>query len=415
MPSNILLTTGSCDFSRSDPFSLPHPVRQKAEHKITKQTTDSFLTLSMSVAPEVTKECIYRIIDSSSKCCKKFYKICKATIISATYSDLINERTGPFMNGVTQFFLLFLVVVLTGWVYTGGEEDRANPTGQMLAEKFIIVDGHIDLPYRLENNWEDVSNKTENGDFDYPRAKKGGLDAPFMSIYIPSRYQETGGAKEAADSLIALVNSIAEEHPDKFAMAESPEDIREQFEKGLISLPMGMENGAPIGTDLSNVEYFYDQGIRYITLTHSKDNKISDSSYDMSKDTHDGLSDFGKDVVREMNRLGMMVDVSHISDEAFWDVMEVTRAPVLATHSSCRHFTPGFERNMSDALITRLADNGGVIMINFGSTFLDSTSAKSQDDIYDQIDDKMEEQGISAGGAEAQAFRESYREEHFVR
>src|SRR5690606_25495068 len=141
------------------------------------------------------------------------------------------------------------------------------------------------------------------------------------------------------------------------------------FEKGLISLPMGMENGSPLAGDIANVRHFYERGIRYITLAHSLSNALSDSSYDDNK-RWGGLSDFGVEVVHEMNRLGIIVDVSHISDGAFADVLDVTRAPVVATHSSCRHFTPGFERNMSDEMITRLADNGGLIMINFGSSFL---------------------------------------------
>lgn len=177
---------------------------------------------------------------------------------------------------------------------------------------------------------------------------------------------------------------------------------------------MGMENAAPIGTDLSNVEYFYDRGIRYITLAHSKDNEISDSSYDTTDDTHNGLSDFGKEVVKEMNRVGMMVDVSHISDSAFYDVIEVTEAPVIASHSSVRHFTPGFERNMSDELIESLADNEGVIMINFGSNFLDSTSSNSSDRIRDEIRQEMEQREFDANSEEAEEFRNSYFEENYV-
>lgn len=292
-------------------------------------------------------------------------------------------------------------------------EESTSATGKELAQKYIIVDGHIDVPYRLQNNWEDISDSTQSGDFDYPRAKEGGLDAPFMSIYIPVQYQETGGAKAVADSLINMVRGIADDHPDKFAIATSPEEIRTHFKKGLISLPMGMENGAPIGTDLSNIRYFYDRGIRYITLAHSRDNKISDSSYDTTEDTHNGLSDFGMEVVQEMNRVGMMVDVSHITDEAFFDVMEVTQAPVVATHSSVRHFTPGFERNMSDTLITRLAENNGVIMINFGSTFLDSTSNKSSTRVRAEIEEEIEERGLEPGSKEAQEFSETYFEENF--
>lgn len=311
-------------------------------------------------------------------------------------------------------FTCIVIAVVGGCSSKANESSQATPTGEELAKKFIIVDGHIDVPYRLENHWEDISQKTESGDFDYPRARKGGLDAPFMSIYIPARYQQTGGAKAVADSLINLVTGIADDHPDKFALATSPEDIRRQFKEGLISLPMGMENGAPIGTELSNVEYFYDRGIRYITLAHSEDNEISDSSYDMSEDTHEGLSDFGREVVKEMNRLGMMVDVSHITDEAFFDVIETTEAPVVATHSSCRHFTPGFERNMSDSLIRRLAENDGVIMINFGSTFLDSASANSAERVRDQIDKKIAEKDMEPGSEEARTFRATYFEEHFT-
>jgi membrane dipeptidase len=132
---------------------------------------------------------------------------------------------------------------------------------------------------------------------------------------------------------------------------------------------MGMENGAPIQGKIENVAHFYSRGIRYITLAHGKDNHIGDSSYDTTRTWH-GLSPFGKQVVAEMNRVGIMVDVSHISDEAFFQVMEISKAPAIASHSSCRFFTPGFERNMSDEMIRLLAKNGGVIQINFGSSFL---------------------------------------------
>ncbi len=281
-----------------------------------------------------------------------------------------------------------------------------------IAQETIIVDGHVDLPYRLKNQWGDVSKRTDSGDFDYVRAKEGGFDAPFMSIYIPARYQETGGAKAVADSLIDMVGQIAADHPDKFAVATSPQEIQNQFEEGLISLPMGMENGAPIGDDLQNVSYFYDRGIRYITLTHSKDNQISDSSYD-TLDTHNGLSSFGEEVVQEMNRVGIMVDISHVSDSAFYDVMRITQAPAIASHSSCRHFTPGFERNMSDEMIQRLGKNGGVIMINFGSTFVDEASRKSSQEIQEHYDNWLEDNGYEPSDSVAQAYLESYFKENF--
>lgn len=254
-----------------------------------------------------------------------------------------------------------------------------------LAHAFIIVDTHVDLPYRLSHEHFVATGESlripvssEKGDFDYERAKEGGLDAPFMSIYIPSSYQEKAAmGKVLADSLIDMVESIANGLPEKFALARTPAEVLANTQAGKISLPMGLENGAPIGNDLANVKYFRDRGIRYITLTHAKDNQICDSSYD-STATWNGLSPFGEKVVAEMNKAGIMVDVSHISDSAFYDVMRVTRAPAIASHSSCRFFTPGFERNMSDDMIRVLSRNGGVIQISFGASFLDSLARKNR-------------------------------------
>ncbi len=261
-----------------------------------------------------------------------------------------------------------------------------------LARAFIIVDGHIDVPYRLDAFHEDISRETFGGDFDYPKAAAGRLDAPFISIYIPASYQETGGAKEKADALIDMVDGFVAQWPDKFAHARSVADVRANFEAGRISLPMGMENGAPIGDDLSLLRYFHERGVRYVTLAHSRVNQLSDSSYDSTR-VHNGLSAFGKEAVREMNRLGVMVDVSHITDEAFYDVMEITEAPALASHSSPRHFTPDWERNMGDAMIRRLAENGGVIMVVFGSIFLRAEYDAEGDSVRAAIEQELETAG----------------------
>lgn len=309
------------------------------------------------------------------------------------------------------FTLLFALTLLAG---CSDNTETTAEKAQRLAQEFIIVDGHVDLPSRLSGGWENVSQRTPGGDIDFVRAREGGLDAPFMSIYVSTRYQdEAGAAYNRADTLIDIVERIASEWPDKFAIATSPDDIRAQHEEGLISLPMGMENGAGIEDDLSNLQYFYDRGIRYITLTHGEDNLIGDSSYDDSEDTHDGLSDYGREVVREMNRLGIMVDVSHITDETFWDVMEVTEAPVIASHSSARHFTPGFERNMGDSLIAHLPENGGVIMINFGSAFLDSASSNSGDRVQQAIADSLEKMGLDRSSDEGRQWAREYYNEHY--
>ena len=242
---------------------------------------------------------------------------------------------------------------------------------QRIAQTSIIVDTHIDVPYRLQMRPADITQALDSGDFDVPRAKAGGLNAPFMSIYTPADLEEKGGSRELAESLIDMVAGFVEKWPDTFAIALSPADVRQHFEMGLISLPMGMENGSPIEGDIENIEYFYNRGIRYITLAHSLANHLSDSSYDEER-KWDGLSEFGVETVAEMNRLGIMIDVSHVSDDAFWQIMELTQAPVIASHSSARHFTPGMERNMSDEMIKAVG-------VNFGSFFLTQEAREYSD------------------------------------
>ena len=295
----------------------------------------------------------------------------------------------------------------------GGASDSTPPAADVpsaashaerardIAMTSIIVDTHIDVPYRIVDEWEDVTQATEGGDYDYPRAVAGGLNVPFMSIYTPASLEAEGKSKARAEELIGVVERIVETAPDKYAIAVSVADVEDQFEQGLISLPMGMENGSPIEGDLANLEYFYDRGIRYITLAHSLSNHISDSSYDDNK-AHGGLSDFGTDVIREMNRLGIMVDISHVSDDAFWEVLEITGVPVIASHSSARHFTPGWERNMSDDMIKALAENGGVIQINYGSAFISQEARDYGSRRGDAFEAFLGETG-KAMGAEARA------------
>ncbi len=298
-------------------------------------------------------------------------------------------------------------------------DDARLAVAKEIAQNTIMVDGHVDLPYRmkvggftLQREILDVSVRTDGGNFDYPRTKEGGLDAPFMSIFLPASLQAVPGASKAlADSLILMTERLANTFPDKFAMAYSPADIEANFNKGIISLPMGMENGSGIEDDLSNVEYFHERGIRYITLTHGRDNLIGDASYDTTG-THGGLSEFGKQVVEEMNRVGIMVDLSHVSDNAFRDALEVTKVPAIASHSSARVFTPGFERNMSDELIRAMADNGGVMMINFGGAFIDSAYAAGRNKVREHIVNWLAENELSRTDSVAQAYIQKYTEEN---
>ncbi len=322
------------------------------------------------------------------------------------------------MQNLVLFYLFIILLACSGQSSEQTNDQNLDSItmiekARQLAHKFIITDGHIDIPYRLNEVMEDVSVRTELGEFDFVRAKEGGLDAPFMSIYVPSSYQETGGAREFAEKMINLVEEIQAQHPEKFAIARSPEEVEKLVAKGLIALPMGMENGAPIENDLSNIQYFYHRGIRYITLTHGKDNLICDSSYDTTQ-TWNGLSPFGSKVVREMNRVGIMVDVSHISDSAFYQVMKISKAPAIASHSSCRHFTPGWERNMTDDMIKVLALKGGVIQIAFGSTFLDEASNTSNKEIQKHLKQWQKTRDELSSEEEIKAYKDQYHREHYI-
>ncbi|MEL7307502.1 MAG: dipeptidase [Pseudomonadota bacterium] len=262
------------------------------------------------------------------------------------------------------------------------DQVTASDKAIKLAKDTILIDTHIDVPYRIHNKWADVTKATSDGDFDYPRAVQGGLNAPFMSIYIPANLEFEGKGKsyQLANQLIDSMEAIVQRAPDKFAIADSTADIKAQFKQGKMSIAMGMENGSPIEGDIKNLKHFYERGVRYITLAHSQSNHISDSSYDIRRKWK-GLSPFGKELVKEMNNIGMLVDVSHISDDAFYQVMEISKVPVIASHSSLRKYTPGFERNMNDEMLLALKKNGGVIQINFGSSFVTAQAGSW----YDQL------------------------------
>lgn len=326
------------------------------------------------------------------------------------------------MKRILSFLSLVIILAACGTKetinYANLPDEQLKRVADSLAQVYIITDGHVDLPFRLkvknfrlEQEFLGIPISTTEGDFDFERAKKGGLDAPFMSIYIPSRYQlQEDKGKALADTLITMIDGIIAAHPDKFGKAGSPAEVEANTEAGKISLPMGMENAAPIGNDLANIQYFYDRGIRYMTLTHGKDNQISDSSYDTAQ-TWKGLSPFGEDAVREMNRIGVMVDISHVSDSAFYDALKITKAPMIASHSSCRYFTPGFQRNMSDDMIKALGKNGGVIQINFGASFLDSV-ARTNSKLLDSLESILAEKKLTSRDAEAQPIIDQFVKNH---
>ncbi len=305
-----------------------------------------------------------------------------------------------------QAMLLFFIAAVFSTSILADNQEKAR----QLAYKYLIADTHIDVPYRLQDGWQDVTHATHSGDFDYPRAKAGGLDLVFMSIYTPAAYDGPGGHWQLANLLIDGVEALAARAPDKFVMVHEPQQVADAHASGQIALALGMENGSPIRT-LEDVQFFHERGVRYVTLAHSLSNAISDSSYDEAR-PNNGLSEFGRQVVAEMNRLGIMIDVSHLSDKAIEDVLEVTTDPVVATHSSARHFTPGFERNLSDELIKGIAENGGVVHINFGSSFLTAEANRWFDDFAAAREAHIEENELGEDSEAVEQFNNSYREAH---
>jgi len=303
----------------------------------------------------------------------------------------------------------FLLLALTA---PAAAQDDLQQRAEALARDALIVDGHIDMPYQVYDEWADVSVYVPDNDFDAPRARAGGLNAPFMSIYLPPETEISGEAFALANRLIDLVEAQVARAPETFGIATSPAEVVRLVATGRTALPLGMENGAAIAGDLDNLRHFHERGIRYITLAHSKANHISDSSYDPVA-LWQGLSPFGEELVREMNRLGIMIDVSHITDQAFRDVIEITEAPVVATHSSARHFTPDFERNASDEIIEAIGNNGGVVMINFGSAFLTTEANEWQAKFSEARASLMEQLGTTdSDHSRVAAFSEDYREQN---
>ena len=309
-----------------------------------------------------------------------------------------------------KLFYLLLFNIIIGSTYPQTQNQTIDSTllkkAEQLCKNYLLIDTHIDLPDWLYDEWFDVT-QLSKGEIDYPRAIKGGLDVAFMSIYTSPSLEGTSKSKIKADSMISLVHKMVRTWPDKFAFIRNISDIKANSNQNKILLTMGLENGSPVENNLQNLKEFYDKGVRYITLAHYKWNHICDSANDTIRKWN-GLSPFGEEVVKEMNRLGMMVDISHVSDSTFYDVIKLSKAPVIASHSCCRFFTPGYERNMSDEMIKVLAKNGGVIQIAFASFFL-------REDIYQQytngeknIKEYLKQNNIKSGTEAEWKYQEEY-------
>lgn len=295
---------------------------------------------------------------------------------------------------------------------------QATDAARRLAQDAIIIDTHIDAPGVLTDKWADLAGEHKDREFDYPKARAGGLDVAFMSIYTSPRQDADGSAWQAANAMIDGVEALVQRHPDKFAVLTSPSDAARLLEGGRVLLPLGMENGAPLQDKLENVRFFFDRGVRYITLAHSAANRLADSSYAAEKKWN-GLSPFGRQVVAEMNRLGIMVDVSHLGDASALEAIRLSKVPVIASHSAFRHFTPGFERNISDEIAKAVAARGGVVQVPFGTAFINPDSAADLQAqfrarvAFDQRNIELKAQGKPQ--EDRAAFEKAWEEAHPVR
>jgi membrane dipeptidase len=240
----------------------------------------------------------------------------------------------------------------------------------------IVLDTHDDTTQRFFTNTYDIAKRNPDGHVDIPRMREGGMNAIFFSIWIDGRIMGPQAVQKALDQIDA-VRENARKNSKDMVLARTAEDVRRAHKDGKIAALMGVEGGHMIGNDIRMVRIFADLGVRYMTLSHFYNDEWADSSTD--KPAHNGLTDFGKDIVREMNRQGMLVDISHVSDKTFYDALEVSKAPLIASHSSCRALC-NHVRDMSDDMIKALAANGGVIQINYEKSFID----QAYKDAYDK-------------------------------
>ncbi len=253
----------------------------------------------------------------------------------------------------------------------------------------IVVDTHDDTTQRLVSEKFDLGHRDAAGHIDIPRMREGGLGAIFFSTWMPSSVTGPIAVKRALDQIDA-VREQARMHPQDLLLATTSADIRRAHGEGKIAVLMGMEGGHMLDNDLGALRMYAALGVRYLTLTHSGNNDWADSSTD--KAAHNGLTDFGKDVVRELNRLGVIVDISHVADKTFYDALETSRAPMMASHSSCRAICD-HPRNMTDAMIKALAAKGGVIQINYYAGFLSQelrSATQANPDLVKQMEAEVE-------------------------
>ncbi len=264
----------------------------------------------------------------------------------------------------------------------------------------MIIDSHIDTPTMLVRYKRNIGIDNPDGQVDFPKMKTGGVDGAFFALYTAPELEPDAATRHALEMLSATYDAC-DENPDYAALAFSPSDVRENAAKGILSVCMGMENAAPIQESLSMLRTFYRLGVSYMTLTHNGDNAVADSAAEGKR--WGGLSPFGREVVAEMNAIGMMIDLSHASDQTFWDCIKLSKAPVIATHSSCRALC-SHRRNLTDEMLKALGEKDGYVGINFYPYFLSDQYDEKKSwrpgvkEIVDHIDHAVSLAGIDHVG-----------------
>jgi membrane dipeptidase len=315
----------------------------------------------------------------------------------------------PLVRALAGCAALALPALVLSQSAQSGQADAVSPRAKQLHDRAIVLDTHIDTTQRMVFDPRfNIGERHSDGNIDIPRMRDGGMDSVFFSIWVPSDVTGPIAVKRAFDQIDAVREAVRQ-HPTDLTLATTAAEVRSAVKAGRIAALIGMEGGHMIDDDMRLLRIYAALGVRYMTLTHFGNNNWADSSTD--KPVHNGLTGFGKDVVREMNRLGMMVDISHVADKTFDDVIALTKAPVIASHSSCRAIA-NHPRNMTDEMLRALAKNGGVVMINYHAAFLSEEFRVASEKQSGDVVAEMAALSKKCGGNEACTTLEGERLDH---
>lgn len=309
---------------------------------------------------------------------------------------------------------LFIITVIS-FVFLISCSENIEQKAQGIHKRVLTIDTHCDTPLRLIRGNHNIGIKNDphknGGKVDFIRMKEGGQDAMFFAVFLGQGPLTDDGFKKAKNLALKLFDAIHKSikaNPELAELAFSSRDAKRIEESGKRAIYIGIENGYPIGKDISLIKKFYDLGARYITLSHSLNNQICDSSTDKKGRLHGGLSDFGKEVVKEMNKLGMIIDVSHISDESFYQVLELSKTPVMASHSSARAICNN-PRNLNDKMIRTIAKSGGIIQVCFYSAYVKTPKPNiKRDNAFKKLQTKYKDFQMLPKGVQNKARKEYY-------